>query len=65
VNANPIQEDIGYMDYKLNKKDTFAGLSDKIKIEYKTGMMAGRIVTLRRDIAEELIKHGKAMEIQQ
>lgn len=58
-----VREDIGYMDYKLNKNDTFAGLSDKIKIEYKSGMMAGRTVMLRRDIAEELIKHGKAVEV--
>lgn len=29
-----VREDIGYMDYKLNRRDTYAGWSDKIKIEY-------------------------------
>ncbi len=52
------------MDYKLNKKDTFTGMSDKIKIEYISGIMKGQMIVLRRDFAEILIKHGKAVEVQ-
>jgi hypothetical protein len=63
MTTDSVQEDIGYMDYKLNKKDTFAGMSEKIKIEYISGIMNGRTAILRRDFAEELIKNGKAKEI--
>lgn len=59
---NSVQEDIGYMNYKLNKNDTFKGMSDKIKIEYLSGTMTGKTVIMRRDFAEELIKTGKAKE---
>jgi len=60
---NSIQEDIGYMNYKLNKNETFRGINEKIKIEYVSGMMAGKMFVLRRDFADELIKHGKAIEV--
>jgi hypothetical protein len=48
------------MNYKLNKRGMFV---DKIKIEYKSGMLKGKVVELRRDIAEGVIKTGKAVEV--
>ena len=58
-----VREDIGYMDYKLNRRDTYAGWSDKIKIEYIKGLLEGTIAVLRRDFAEDLIKKGYAKEV--
>jgi hypothetical protein len=63
MDADSIREGIGYMHYNLNKSDTYAGKADKIKIEYTQGFMAGRTATLRWDIAEDLIKQGKAKEV--
>jgi len=57
------REDIGYMRYDLNHSDTYKGKADKIKIEYLSGLMKGKIVTLRRNIAEDLIQRGYAREV--
>jgi hypothetical protein len=58
-----VREDTGYMRYNLNKADTYADKPDKIKIEYIHGLMKGKTVTLRRDIAEDLIERGFAVKI--
>lgn len=60
---NETREDTGYMHYTLNKKDTFSGRTDKIRIEHLEGPAKGRTFKLRRDIAEDLIKRGKAREV--
>jgi hypothetical protein len=67
-----VREDIGYRrptmaelnnerdqvkHYKLQEKPA------KMKIEYNIGVMAGHSVWVRRDIAEDMIKHGKAREV--
>jgi hypothetical protein len=64
MNTESVREDIGYMDYKLDRADTFKGRADKIKIEYIAGLMKGKITTLRRDIAEDLIKRRYAREVE-
>lgn len=63
-NDNPTTfEDLGYMKYDLNKSDTYAGKADKIRVEYLSGLMAGRVVWIRRNIAEDLIQRGYAKEV--
>ena len=58
-------EDIGYTRGKEMEERTVYKIEkvDKIKIEYLWGLMKGKIVRVRADIAEDLIKHGKAVEV--
>jgi len=63
MDANSAREDIGYMKYNLKRSDTFAGRSEKIKIEYLSGQMKGQIVIVQQDIAEDLIGRNIAKEI--
>ena len=62
MNKDSVREDTGYMRYNLNKADTYAEQPDKIKVEYIHGLMKGKTVTLRRDIAEDLINRGFAVQ---
>ena len=62
MDAESIREETGYMRYELNKNDTFKGKADKVRIEYLGGPMKDMVCSLRRDIAEDLIKRGKAKE---
>lgn len=64
MDTDSVREDTGYMRYQLSKSDTYAGKADKIKIEYTRGLMAGKIVSVRRDIGEDLIRHGNAREVE-
>ena len=64
MDKDSVREDIGYMKYNLKRSDTFTGRSDKIKIEYLSGQMKGQIVIVQRDIAEDLIGHNIAKEIE-
>jgi hypothetical protein len=57
------REETGYKRYNLNKKDTFAGMPDRIHIEHLEGPSKGNSYWLRRDIALELIETGKAREV--
>ena len=52
------------MKYELNKSDTYKGRADKVKIEYLRGLLSGKIVKMRRIIAEDLIHRGYAKEIE-
>lgn len=52
------------MNYKLNKNDTFKE-PDRIRIEHLEGPSKGQTFNLRRDIALELIKAGKAREVKE
>ena len=63
MDADSVREDIGYMKYNLKRSDTFAGRSDKIKIEYLSGLMKGQIVIVQQEIAEDLIGRKMAKEI--
>lgn len=63
MDTDSVREDIGYMRYDLNKADTYVGKADKIKIEYLSSLMEGRIVWIRRNIAEDLIRRGIAREV--
>ncbi len=60
MSPESVREDIGYMRYTLNKNIVYAEKSDKMKIEYTNEAGRGVYYNIRRDIAEELIKHGKA-----
>jgi hypothetical protein len=63
MDIESVREDLGYMKYDLNKSDTYKGKADKIRIEYLSGLMKGRAVWVRRNIAEDLIKRGCAKEV--
>jgi len=60
-----VYEDIGYSKGREMEERTVYKIEkvDKIKIEYLWGMMKGRVVKVRADIAEDLIKHGKAVDV--
>ena len=63
MDADSTREDIGYMKYNLKRSDTFAGRSEKIKIEYLSGLMKGQILIVQQDIAEDLIGRNIAKEV--
>ena len=54
----PTMEQQGEHVYRIGK-----GKVEKVKIEYRGGYMAGHSVFVRRDIAEDLIASGKAVEV--
>jgi hypothetical protein len=54
-----VREDTGYVGY-----NGIARIKpEKVKIEYTGGLMPGLICSVRRDIAEQLIREGRAREV--
>lgn len=54
-----VREDTGYVQHGGRP----AIRPGKVRIEYLSGMMAGLICSVRDDIAERLIREGRAREV--
>ena len=62
-----VREDLGYRRPRMDDRDQERVYKMRkvpmIRIEYKNGIMAGRQYWIREDIARDLIRHGKALEV--
>jgi len=63
---NDVRDDIGYGVHDMSDQDQVTRYrlkkTDAIKIRYVSGIACGSTYIVRRDIAEDMIRKGRAVE---